>query len=72
MLRYLYRLALPGGRKVMLVYYPAHPPQIENPTPLPPDPEPHFDAAMGRLGYYGGIKPDTGLFPIAKHIKRTR
>lgn len=63
MLRYFYRLALPGGRRVVVVYYPPKPQAEQNfrkETEVAP---PDFD----RIFAQGGV-----LLPLASHPTSTR
>jgi len=68
MLRYMYRLALPGGRRVIIAYLPAKtdvPPSTQpQKTPLPQ----HFDRAFAQAGLHFAHAP----FEPSRRGKRTR
>ncbi len=68
MLRTLFRFALPGGRRVFVVYLP---PEIETaPAPVPPEnPElPKFDQIFAQAGIY----TNATWIPEQPRGKRTR
>jgi len=67
MLRYLYRLALPGGRRLVVVCYPPKPELKTVPKPRVSPPGPEFDRSLAQIGLATLIPPDTGL---PKALKR--
>ena len=71
MLRYLYSLALPGGRRVVVVYYPPKP-ETELRQPVPVRAPIPFDRSFAALGVNAGITPTTGAIPRSAIVKRTR
>lgn len=53
MLRYLYRLGLPGGRRVLIVYYPPKKAVIEDEIVPQKRPElPNYDRIFASAGLY--------------------
>jgi len=58
MLRYIYRFALPGRRRVVIAYFPPKPEKKEKVTPLKqPNPH-HYDRVFAQAGLYsGGLEP---------------
>lgn len=68
MLRYLYRLALPGGRRVVVVYYPPKPPEEQNLRTVPEVEPPKYD----RIFAQGGVFVPISQQPTSKRGKRTQ
>lgn len=76
MLRYLYRFALPGGRRVIIAYFPPKPVKKEELTPIKePDPL-YYDRLFAQAGLYSGGLDPRWLTHRSKHDlprgKRTR
>ena len=78
MLRYLYRFALPGGRRVVIAYFP---PKAETPVEVEPikDKDPlYYDRVFAQAGLYSGGLDPKWLTHRSKHDrpvprgKRTR
>ena len=67
MLRYLYRLALPGGRRLLVVYYPPKPVDNTVPKPVVSRPNDTFDRTHLQVGLATMISPEAGL---PKALKR--
>ena len=67
MYRTLYRLALPGGRRLALVLYPVDPEPEHIAKPLKAIPAPEFDRTLAQFGSSTMLAPDTGL---PKALKR--
>lgn len=71
MLRYLYSLALPGGRRVVVVYYPPKPETEPNRPYVAGRPETK-DEGLAQLGLTSGMSSHRGLPPIIPAKKRGR
>lgn len=67
MYRTLYRLALPGGRRLALVLYPVEPAPERTEKPLKAVPPPAFDRSLAQFGSSTVLAPDAGL---PKALKR--
>lgn len=67
MLRYLYRLALPGGRRLLVVYYPPKPESKRPAKPIVAPARPEFDRTFAQIGLATLIAPEAGL---PKALKR--
>ncbi len=61
MLRYLYRLALPGGRRLVLVYYPPKPTTKSDFVRVKQKPDPVFDRGLAQFGSGVVLPVDAGL-----------
>lgn len=68
MLRYFYRLALPGGRRVVVAYYPPKPPSEQNLRKIVEVQPPKYD----RIFAQGGIFAQQPQLPVSKRGKRTQ
>lgn len=71
MLRYLYSLALPGGRRVVVVYFPPKPETEPKRAYVTGRPD-SFDQGLAQLGLHSGFTPDRGLPPVNPARKRGR
>lgn len=65
----LYRLALPGGRRLAVVLYPAKPEPKETVPSVKRAAYPAFDRTLAQFGSSTGLPPDAGL-PKALKYKR--
>jgi len=68
MLRYFYRLALPGGRRVVVAYYPPKPPKEQDLRKVSEVQLPKYD----RIFAQGGIFTPLSQPPVSKRGKRTQ
>ncbi len=67
MLRTLYRFALPGGRRVVIAYFPPKPAEKAKRTPAP-DPDPlHFDRIFVQAGLYVNVPNPRRMASYSRH-----
>jgi len=58
MLRYFYRFALPGRRRVVIAYFPPKPVEVEEVEPLHQADPLYYDRIFAQAGLYsGGLEP---------------
>ncbi len=70
MLRYLYRFALPGGRRVIIAYFPPKPVEKENFVPQKePDPL-YYDRVFAQAGLYSGVPVPRWIPARSRHDTR--
>jgi len=67
MLRYLHRFALPGGRRVVVAYFPPKPEEKVVDAPLKqPDPL-YFDRVFAQAGLYSGVPDPRWITSKSRH-----